>query len=92
MVSPADFANEVGAEALAVQQRGMGGAQMVLQGFVGLVGAETDAADCGRDGFVAPDVVLPQVFLGRPSFVADLAKRRGVAVLVDGSFRGVLQG
>lgn len=59
---------------------------MFLQLRIVVVGFQANSAYRGCRPFVATDVMLPQMLLGRPGFVADFAKRWIVAVFVYCTF------
>lgn len=90
VVPPAYPADEVRPESLPVQQRRVRLPQVQLQRFVVGIRLQTDPAYGRGDALVTPDVVLPQVLLGRPHLQADLADRGVIAVDVDGAFGRVL--
>lgn len=59
---------------------------MFLELRIVVVGFQANSAYRGRRPFVATDVMLPQMLLGRPGFVADFAKRWIIAVFVYCTF------
>lgn len=52
---------------------------------------QTNSTNGSSDSLVAPDVMLPQMFLGRPSLQTNLAQRRIVAVDINCPLRAVVQ-